>query len=68
MSQDIGMALNLQCGLGPLLTGLVVLVSVSVLCDRPSVTTAVMTSRAFDIRRPCRLGHSYVVRHPIRMS
>src|SRR5579862_4993363 len=27
------------------------------------MTTAVMTRRAFDIRRPCRPGHSYVLRH-----
>ena len=32
-------------------------------CDRPSVTTAVMIRRGFDIRRPCRPGHSYVLRH-----
>jgi hypothetical protein len=28
-----------------------------------SVTTAVMTKRAFDIHRPCRPGHSDVLRH-----
>ena len=35
---------------------------------RPSTTTAVMTRRAFDTARPCRPGHSYVLRHAIRMS
>src|SRR5215468_8898204 len=30
---------------------------------RPSTTTAVMTRRAFDTARPCRPGHSYVLRH-----
>jgi hypothetical protein len=36
---------------------------------RSSATTAVMTSRAFGIRRRCRPGHSYVVlKHAIRMS
>jgi hypothetical protein len=32
------------------------------------VITAVMTRRAFDIRRPCRAGYSYVLRDPIPMS
>ena len=33
-----------------------------------SATTAVMTRRAFDIRRNWQRGHSYVLRHAIRMS
>jgi hypothetical protein len=35
---------------------------------RPSVMTAVMTKRAFGIRRPCRPRYSYVLRDPIPMS
>lgn len=34
----------------------------------PSIVTAVMTSRAFDVRTHCRPAHSYALRHPILMS